>query len=202
MVFRTTAENETNKHEKATIPHEMFSSNDMIKHEAPPHKDGDDSVCISGDTFYYSITTHGGNLNGQMKLIHDNMIQGNELLYLKNNTFYATDRDVSPEDAFSLHGMIPLVFKGNDKLSSYLNAQHRFLSALKTMTELQEKRMDQTVRWFVLADDDFFHIPMHFFRVLAKYELKVSRGEHEQTTDYWKNERLFTCEWWGLCDIQ
>lgn len=134
------------------------------------------TYCVSNDVLYFGQLTHNGNLNGQMKRMYEAVHPRSKEPFLKKeNTFFFTDIEPSPSHV-SFFSRITLMASKGGKVG-YDGAQRRFLESIFTMLELKKERNDKRVRWFMLSDDDHMSIPANLMRTLAKYELKLERGE-------------------------
>ncbi|KAL0487822.1 1 TM domain-containing transmembrane protein [Acrasis kona] len=61
--------------------------------------------------------------------------------------------------------------------NDYWSAQYRFYYAMKNMYKTAVLREDEDVRWFFVADDDSFVIPLNMYRAIAYHN---SRGLHKK----------------------
>ena len=150
--------------------------------DVPLSVDGESSqekTCVPNDLFYLGVVTHQGNLKTQMKLFHDNIVDKENNLFRRENLFCGTNEELTQDEKKDLAFMTPIVIKDEEGKGDtpYAKAQYRFLNLLNAMSKIQEERDDSTMRWFVLADDDFFSIPKHLFRVIGKYESMIKKGK-------------------------
>jgi hypothetical protein len=106
----------------------------------------------------------GGSYFKRAKSSHNFWMQ-----YLQpQNNFIITSNDTLSHSLPRANVVRVLDPKGSQ--DDYLSAQFRFLSSLETMFAVAEQRKDDTVRWFLITDDDTFIVPYNLFRVIENLE--------------------------------
>ncbi|KAG2389120.1 hypothetical protein C9374_014520 [Naegleria lovaniensis] len=161
---------------KSSNPHHTFHNNTQQQQSTNTTISQDPKViCISNELLYIAKITHHGNLHGLMKASYETMFSSEIAFpFKKDNFFIFSDQPFSERD-YSQYTHATLV--QNTKGSGYNAAQQRFIESLYYMLDKRNERNDSKVHWFILSDDDMFMISRNLFRVIGKYERKISNGE-------------------------